>query len=294
MSPHLPHHVTRRSADLKKGEWGRLLILGGSSQLAGAAVLNTLGALRTGVDVVVAAAPDRASTAILHQAPDAVTITLPGHHFQTRYLKFLRQFHHYTIVIGSGITTHPDVVKFVKKILDRFNGPLVVDADAIRVVAASRHPARLWKGKEVLLMPNRKEYAVLSGDDSHPLKTIAAVARKYGTAVLCTGPVDILSDGEYVVEIAGGSEFLAKAGTGDVLAGSVGALMARGVPAFQAAETACRLINEASHQAEKAHGPGMLASDVAKLINLAELPKQPSKDQAKEPPEVAPESATKA
>lgn len=257
-----------RSPSLAKGDWGKLLILGGSAQLAGALVLNTYGALRTGVDLVVVAAPDRAATAVLHHLPDAVAISLPARHFHPKYMRFMGQFHTYTVVLGSGITSQKDVVKFVHKVLRTFTGPFVLDADAVRIAAASRTPARMWSGKQVLLTPNRAEYAALARKkDAHPLSTISEVATRLRATILCKGPVDVLSDGRETVEIPGGSEFLAKAGTGDVLSGVVGALVARGMSLFEAAQEGGRLVNEASMRAEAKHGAGLMAADVAEEIN---------------------------
>lgn len=262
-----------RSPSLAKGDWGKLLILGGSAQLAGALVLNTHGALRTGVDLVVVAAPDRASTAVLHHHPDAVTISLPTRHFEPKYMRFMNQFRHYTVVLGSGITSQKAVVKFVHKVLHSFTGPFVLDADAVRIVAASRTPARLWSGKQVLLTPNRAEYAsLIKKRDDHPLNTISELANRLRATVLCKGPVDVLSDGRQTVEIPGGSEYLAKAGTGDVLSGVVGALVARGNSLFEAAREGTRLINEASMRAEALHGAGLMATDIAEQINAGKPP----------------------
>ncbi len=267
---------THRAPTLAKGDWGKLLILGGSSQLGGATVLNTAGALRTGLDLVVVAAPERASTAVLHHYPDAVSIALPGRHFETRFMKFLKQFSGYPVVIGSGITTQREVGKFVRHVLGSFRGPFVIDADALRIVARSRNPAKLWGDKTVILTPNRAEYAAMAGESSdHPLTTITALATKYRATILCKGPGDVLSDGTRTVEISGGSPFLAKAGSGDILSGVIGALLARGVSPFEAAEEGSRLLHAASETAERRHGPGFLAGEIADALHAPVPPEPP-------------------
>jgi len=267
-----PIDLTRRPSHLAKGEWGRLLILAGSSQLAGAAVLNMLGAVRTGLDTVVVAAPERAANAVLQANPSVISLAIPRRHYEPAHLKFVDQFARYPVVLGSGLTVHRPVEKFVKGTLKRFGGPFVLDADALRIVAMLRHPAKLWQGKAVVLTPNRGEYAALAGrDDAEPIDTIQQLARTLDATILCKGPTDLVSDGQTVAEVKGGSQFLAGAGSGDVLTGVVGALLARGLSPLEACLSGTRLLNDASERAEATLGAGLSAADLPDYLDVRRL-----------------------
>lgn len=281
--------LLHRSTDLAKGEWGRLIILAGSSQLAGAAVLNTQGALRTGIDTVVVAAPERAANAVLYAAPTAIALAIPRRTFEPGHLRFIKQFRGYPVAMGSGLTVGKPVEKFVRGVLKTFDGPFVLDADALRMVAGVRNPAKLWSGKRVVLTPNRVEYALLTGKkDPDLLTTIQPLARLLGATVVCKGPTDFISDGQAVVEISGGSEFLAGSGSGDVLTGVIGALLARGLPSLDAAVTGCRLLKNAGERAEADKGPSLVAHDLPDYLDARKLPKDSNKEPGPEPPPASP------
>lgn len=262
-----------RSANLVKGEWGKLLVLAGSERFSGAAVLTVTGALRTGLDLVVAAAPARAADAVLAAAPDAVTLSLKGSEFAPEHVDDLEYFKDYPVAIGSGLTTEPGAKRFLRAVLKEFSGPFVIDADALVLLAeagdgswydgSSEGPAN--SDKQVVLTPNPEEYEALAESvdaSGSVVRTVGATAKQYGAVVLAKGEIDVVGDGKTVIEVEGGSPYLAKAGTGDVLTGAVGAFLARGVPPLEAAKAAAELVKEAGERAEQDKGPALLASDL--------------------------------
>ncbi len=251
-----------RPSRLTKGEWGKLLILAGSDRFSGAAVLTTLGALRTGLDLAVAAAPARAADAVLAAAPDAVTLRLEGAEFSPEHITDLDYFREYPVAIGSGLTTEHTAKRFLKGILKQFSGPFVIDADALTLLA-DEGDGDWYSDKSVVLTPNAEEYAALAGsDDSKPTKSVGAVAKRYGAVILAKGETDVIGDGKTVIEVEGGSPYLAKAGTGDVLTGAVGAFLARGLGPLDAAKAGAELVKEAGERAGADKGPALLASDL--------------------------------
>ncbi len=265
--------VATRPSKLAKGEWGKLLVLAGSDRFSGAAVLTVTGALRTGLDLVVAAAPARAADAVLAAAPDAVTIRLEGSEFAAEHVADLDYFKDYPVAIGSGLTTDHGAKRFLKAVLKEFSGPFVIDADALTILAEEGDGS--WYGgspdgpadsdKTVVLTPNADEYEALaeSVEASGSLgRTIGATAKRYGAVVLAKGETDVIGDGKTVVEVEGGSPYLAKAGTGDVLTGAVGAFLARGLSPLEAAKAGAELVKEAGERTEKEKGPALLASDL--------------------------------
>ncbi|MSU76374.1 NAD(P)H-hydrate dehydratase [Patescibacteria group bacterium] len=263
--------LTTRPATLPKGDWGKLLVLAGSERFAGSAVLTSLGALRTGLDLVVTASPERAANAVLAAAPDAVTIPLAGSEFDHKHFEDVGYFKGYPVAIGSGLTTEPSARKFLKTVLQKFDGPFVIDADALTIIADERGDD-WYLDKPVVLTPNREEFEALAGiEGADPVKTVGKVAQDYRAVVLVKGETDVIGDGETIVEVEGGSEFLAKAGTGDVLTGVVGALLARDVPPLDAAKIGAELVKEAGERAGKDKGPSLLASDIPNYLDLRKL-----------------------
>ena len=259
-----------RPAGLAKGEWGKLLVLAGSERFSGAAVLTVMGALRTGLDLVVAAAPARAADAVLAAAPDAVTLRLEGGEFAPEHVGDLDYFRDYPVAIGSGLTTEHGAKRFLKAVLEEFSGPFVIDADALTLLA-DESDGTWYDGsdKSVVLTPNAEEYAALaaandSGDarSGSVARTIGETAKQYGAVILAKGETDVIGDGKTVIEVEGGSSYLAKAGTGDVLTGAVGAFLARGFSPLEAAKAGAELVKEAGERAEKDRGPALLASDL--------------------------------
>ncbi|HEY8108971.1 MAG TPA: NAD(P)H-hydrate dehydratase [Patescibacteria group bacterium] len=265
--------LTERPENLAKGDWGKLLVLAGSARFAGAAVHVTSGALRTGVDLVVAAAPARAADAILVARPDTVTIRLEGTEFEKGHLEDVSPFRGYPVAIGSGLTLEGSSRRFLEGVLKEFSGPMVIDADALRLLAEERKPEKLLVDRRVVLTPNREEYGLLEGDPKADVKkTIRELAKGYGATILAKGPTDYVSDGKTLVEIEGGSPFLAKAGTGDVLTGIVGALLARGLEPLEAAKVGAAALKDASERAGEDKGPSLLAADLPEYLDLRQLP----------------------
>ncbi len=260
--------VSRRPSDLPKGGWGRVLVLAGSSSLAGAAVLTVAGALRTGTDQVVYCGPERAATAVLHRYPDAINIGLLHRHYEPNDAKLLQRFKDYTLVIGPGLTLEDLTKRFVHKLLGQMTGPLVIDADALHAVAAVKRPEKLWQGRPVILTPNRREYGLLAGSEAVVSETIAELATKLSATILAKGPVDLVSDGQTVTELSGGSTLAAKGGSGDVLAGAAAALLARGLEPAKAASLAAEAVKLAAESAAKQRGAGVLALDIAEHLDL--------------------------
>lgn len=260
-----------RPSNLAKGEWGKLLVLAGSDRFSGAAVLTTLGALRTGLDLTVVAAPARAADAVLAAAPDAVTLRLEGAEFAPEHAGDLEYFKDYPVAIGSGLTTSHGAKRFLKTILNEFSGPFVIDADALTLLADAGD-GDWYADKSVVLTPNAEEYAALAGDDdSKAKKSVGAVAKRYGAVILAKGETDVIGDGDTVIEVEGGSPYLAKAGTGDVLTGAVGAFLARGFSPLEAAKAGAELVKEAGERADQDKGPALLASDLPSYFDARKI-----------------------
>ena len=146
--------------------------------------------------------------------------------------------------------------------------PIVVDADALKAFATMgqvpRHPG-------AVLTPHAGEFAAMSGsplpvDLEARKEAVRSLADTLGCTVLSKGPIDVVSDGERVKLNDTGNAAMATGGTGDVLSGTVGAMLAKGMDGFDAARTAAFVAGTAGDSALEELGHSMLASDM--LWNL--------------------------
>ncbi len=168
-----------RSEDAHKGDFGRVLIIGGSETMVGAPALAALGAARTGAGLVRVAVPKEILPAVITLCPTATGFAL-----SSRDVKGLISFadEHDAVVVGPGLGQSPTVKRIVLDLLERHAGPLVLDADALNAIAtleASEWPQRRNWGN-VVLTPHTGEFMRLMG----------AVSRRGGAMAMATAPGD--------------------------------------------------------------------------------------------------------
>jgi NAD(P)H-hydrate epimerase len=246
--------------DIHKYSRGHALIVGGA-QMTGAARMAAQAARRAGAGVVTVLAPPAAT--LIYRT--ALVGTLFGvlddpEEFSARISK--QQAHAILIGPGNGVTdrTKNNVIAALgaKK-------PVVLDADALTVFSDS--PAALFAAIEgpCLLTPHEGEFFRLFGDvdGAGKMARARAAAARSGAVVLLKGPDTVIAapDGRAAICCNAPPE-LATAGAGDVLAGFAVALMAQGMPAFEAACCAAWLHGEAA----SAFGPGLIAEDIAESL----------------------------
>jgi NAD(P)H-hydrate epimerase len=274
----VPRSVLRRvygprDAWVHKYDFGHLLVVGGSERYSGSPALNALAALRSGVDLVTVMAPRRAADIVASLKPDLIAVPLEG--------KFLSRKHVGAVVeeskgktvtalaIGGGLGRAPETRKAALEILKRASLPMVVDADAIRHVAGH---AGILRGKRVVLTPHDNEFHAITGvtlkrgDLKQRVNEVRKWASKLNAVILLKGHVDVISDGEKTSLDKQGSPLLTKGGVGDALAGTCGALLARGVEPFEAACASAWINGRAGCLAAKKFGEGVLASDLIECI----------------------------
>lgn len=214
---------------MHKGDNGRVLLVTGSEAYPGAGVLATLGALRGGGGLVTQAAGPELRSALLATAPEALLVPREP-------LPDLSSYQ--ALVLGSGLG--PDTERFGPELLQSFRGPVVVDADALQLVARTPAPLRgSW-----VLTPHPGELARLLGCSVQELEKdriasalkaaekLAAVVCFKGSPTVCASP-----QGRALVNSTGGPA-LAQGGSGDVLAGLMGSYLAYGLPPWEAAAAA--------------------------------------------------------
>ena len=263
-----PMFVPRKSGS-RKGENGRVLVVGGSWLYHGAPIHAAEGATRAGVDLVYVAVPRVIADPVRSYSADFIVFPLSDQKLTTgavrRLLKWLPEID--SAVVGPGLGWQPyDGVKLLCSELVSRKVRLTLDADALRrdVVAACR-------GGDVVLTPHSGEFNRLTGEQLPAqgdlrAEMVAKAAAEMGVVVLAKGPVDIASDGTTSYVNRTGCSAMTVGGTGDVLAGLVSGLMALRMSPLHAAACASFANGRAGEAAKRLLGNHITATDVARLL----------------------------
>ena len=220
--------ATRRDKFSHKGDYGHTLLICGSKGMAGAAFLATGAALRSGCGYVTTALPDSYTAALASVYPSALTIGQEADFF----CHIPDRLDRYTsLAIGCGLGRRPELAATVERLFEAYRKPMVVDADAINLLA--EHPALqrlLPKGS--ILTPHDGELARLVGrwtSQREKIEAVVGLAKELSVVVVSKGAHTMvcLPDGTLWFNSTG-NPFMAKAGSGDVLTGLLAGLMARG------------------------------------------------------------------
>jgi len=261
-----------RPSESHKGDFGRLLIVGGSETFSGAPTLVAFGAMRTGADLAYVAAPAKTAHAISSMSPDLITIKLEGEHLNAKNLPELKR--HFrkvdAVVIGPGLGLHAETGRAVKALVDAVEEsgkPLLLDADGLKAFVGFKRKLRI----PLVLTPHAGEYAMLTGKKlpknlKERIDHVRKTAAELGAVILLKGATDVVSDEKRFKLNFTGNPGMTVGGTGDVLSGVVGAFLAQRIDKFEAA-VAGAFVNGAAGDfvfAEK--GYHMVASDLIEWI----------------------------
>jgi|TARA_B100001540_G_scaffold174365_1_gene154051 NAD(P)H-hydrate epimerase len=261
--------IPARNKSSRKGDNGKVLVVGGSYVYHGAPVLSSLAALRTGTDLVYTAIPKNNVQATRAISPDLIVIPLADSKLTRGSVNKLlgqipKDLDSATIGMGLAIQDIEALKILVKSLLD-MDVRLSLDASAL---VKSILP--LIKGKNVVVTPHSGEFYRLFGeelphDKKNHAKFIEKIAKKYSVTILLKGQTDIISDGKRTFQNSKvDSSAMTVGGTGDVLSGIVSGLLARNRNSLQSAATAAYLNGLCGKYVQKEIGTHMVASD---LIN---------------------------
>lgn len=273
----LPDRPTRSH----KGTFGRLLIVAGSLEYAGAALLTGLGAIRAGVGLACLATPETVGLRLLGLVPELTSMLLveeaPGLTAPPGWRRLTTEAPAYeALVIGPGLGRQPATLRRTRNFIGELKHPAVVDADGLTALAESE---RWWHSivGPLVLTPHPGEFAQLSrmppgqrlgDDDEVRLDAARDAARRWGQVVVLKGARTVVaSPGGDVVRSDIETPALATAGSGDVLAGAIGAFLAAGLSPFDAAGCGVAVHGAAGLLAEDRIGrAGVVARDIANLL----------------------------
>jgi hydroxyethylthiazole kinase-like uncharacterized protein yjeF len=267
-----------RPRDAHKGTFGHVLVLGGSPGLTGAPVLAAEAALRSGCGLATIGCPRAVQPVVASRTTCAMSLALPdtpggalSHAALAPALRFSSRCR--AVVLGPGLGRDSDTGDFVRSFLASVESATVVDADALNLLAGHDEALRGAEA-DFVLTPHPVEAGRLLGlPASSPVPTdrraaVAALAERTGAVVVLKGHRTLVCDGARLHENRTGNPGMATAGTGDILSGMIAALLAQGLPAFDAAVLGAHLHGKAGDIAARAVGEvSLIATDL-----LASLP----------------------
>ncbi len=261
------------SADSHKGDNGRLLVVGGGPY-TGAPALVGMGAYRIKVDLVQVAVPEHAYVPVASYSPNFIVRELEGkRHLIKKDVDEIEELLLWSdaLVIGPGLGDDKETAEAIEDIIQICNKPMVIDADAITVVSKD---LSILKDKKGILTPHAGEFKRLTGvplpmDPESRMEQAQQLAKQTGMTVLLKGRVDVIASAERVKLNRTGNAGMTVGGTGDVLAGIAGGLLARGARPFDAARLAAYVNGTAGDIAYEELGYCFLATDVADRIPRA-------------------------
>ena len=230
--------IPKRESNSNKGSFGKLLLITGSEKYRGAAHLSAEAALRGGVGLVTFAGCGELTTELSAKYPEIIYNKISDvSEITNEEIEALVELSkkHTATLIGSGSDNTEGLLSLTLRLLDTEGGVLVLDADAINALSSIGEKGLLAlkeAKRKVIITPHPLEFARLTGDEVakvqlHRLEKAETFARESGVILVLKGASTIITDGNRVYINTTGSSALAKAGSGDVLAGLIGAMCAQ-------------------------------------------------------------------
>lgn len=237
--------------DDHKGSRGRVAVVAGSTTYPGAAVLAARGALALGAGFTVAVVPEPIADILRASAPGILVRAIaaaPDGSFGSAEAVLAAVADADAVVAGPGLTTGGAVPQLVHRLIAEVDRPLLLDADGLNALDG---PGMLaGRRAPVVIAPHPGEAARLLGSSNEAVQhdRLAAADALCGTGMVCLlkGARTLVTGGGRRAVIVAGNAGLAKAGSGDVLAGMIGTLLAQGVDAYDAAVLGAHLHGRAA------------------------------------------------
>ena len=223
--------LPQRNKESHKGSFGKVAILGGSSGMAGSCYLSSSAVLRVGAGLVYLLVPESISNILQIKSVEQIIKTIDSYNLKYNENIF-KQIKKYltdkdVLAIGPGMGDDPSLDKLIGKIIDQFEGKIIIDADGLNAVSKDK---TILHKKKIILTPHLKEFSRLTGlsiqeINENRIEFAKNFSKKYDLILVLKSENTIVTDGEklYVNKI--GNPGMATAGSGDVLTGVIAGLL---------------------------------------------------------------------
>jgi len=262
--------IRHRAKFSHKGTYGHALLIAGSKGMAGAAVLASRAALRSGAGLVTLHGPESNRVICQSSVPELIFSSDKNNDF---CVGFPELKNYSTIGIGCGLGSAPETASMLEKLFTELFSPCVIDADALNIISRNKHFMDLIPENSILT-PHPKEFDRLFGANNSGWQRIQKareMAMRYKVLIVLKGAYTAIvnSDGQCYFNSTGNAG-LATAGTGDVLTGILTALLAQGYVPLHAAMAGVYLHGLAADLALNSQSAeSLIASDVIQNLGNA-------------------------
>jgi len=264
------YNIKKRPITSKKGDFGRVLVIGGSYTYSGAPALASLAALRSGVDLVYTAAPEDTAKIIASYSPSLITIKTRGKSFTEENFEELKPWidRADVILIGPGMGLDEGTIRFSRIVVDYIKSlgkPIVIDADALKAIKG------MTLYNKAVITPHAGEFFIYTGervpeDPKERINTVVRKARECNCIIVLKGYFDVISDGTRFKLNKTGNPAMTVGGTGDTLAGIIAGLIAQKIEPYTAAYLGCFVNGLAGSLAYDEKGERILPTDIIEKI----------------------------
>lgn len=269
--------LPKRPAYSNKGTFGRVLVIAGSPNMGGAALFAGTAAYRMGAGLVEIATVKENRGLLQAELPEAVlTVYDPMTNPTDWLIPAMKRAK--SIVVGPGLGLEGNGAEILSLLLERATVPMVIDADGLNLIAGEKRlQDRLREKNQVILTPHLGEMSRLSGKTVREIQQkLIETARDYSRemGVICAmkdARTIVASPDENIYVNTSGNSGMATGGSGDLLAGMIGALLAEGMEPYESACLGVYLHGRYGDMAKERYGARtMIASDLAKIIGETE------------------------
>jgi NAD(P)H-hydrate epimerase len=260
--------LPKRTRFAHKNSVGRLMIVAGSRGKMGAAVLCTRAAFRAGVGLVNVCAPNCGIDIMQIAIPEAMVLDGKGAN-EIQSIPTTDD----TVIVGPGLGTHPKTLDAFENFLRFTKQPLVIDADGLNLLAEKKSLLKQVPADSILT-PHPGEFKRMVGEcqnDFEKLNKLSVFCQKYNLNVVLKGAFSAVCNTKGEIHFnSNGNPGLATAGSGDVLTGVIGALLAQGLSPFNALKLGVYLHGAAGDEAVRNKQVRWIqASDIINFIPVA-------------------------
>ncbi len=254
-----------------KGEYGKVGIIAGSSGFTGAAILASKAALRAGAGMITLFHPAGLEIIFETQLLEVMTYPIPSKN--TKDKQFFHKLNSMDVLlIGPGIGTSEAMCELLKHVTVSWKKPIIIDADAINIIAKNKTILENIKSEQVLLTPHIGEFARLcdaSIENIHnnPLQYLQDFVKQYKCSVLLKSATSIFCDGNGFIFNITGNDGLSTGGSGDVLAGIITSFVGQKLQLKDAAVSGSYLLGETAEKLAETRKPAsIIPSDIIEYI----------------------------
>jgi len=265
-----------RKSDNHKGQFGRMLVIGGSKNYSGAPAYSSLTGINFGIDLVITYVPEVVGDVIRNYSPNMIVRTSPGDWLDMNSFTEISELVEWSnvVLIGPGLGQEKKTEELLVNllhVLNQGNKSYVLDADALKLI---KNHLDLIKGKSVIVTPHEGELKIMVNSELPGFdhieergKAVLKLAKNLSVTLLIKGPYDYISDGRRLKINRTGCPEMSIGGTGDVLAGLCASFLATENNLFESACSAAFLNGVIGEYCKEHIGTRFTAMEMLNNIN---------------------------